>query len=1120
MIIDKLSPHDLPSFFSSENYRRGMEYYNDGQVQRIKLSGTSSEELMQIRGWVKGRGSMPYEVHIDLVYYEDDEKDPFFIESECSCPVGFDCKHVVATLLQTITFRREHAVKNGSNLISKADEYDRLLVRWMDQFEQELDAAEQVPEIDTSYELHFMLTNIAQANKAEYCLIEPKLLRRLKSGGLGAEKRCHFHGTTEKKHLLPNEDELLIKLELAHRFHKAGFYRNCFKLGARNSEELLQELLATKKCHSASNKDKTLLFGETKALNISWKTQDNGAQTLQFDIGLEERYFFLVESLWYFNPKQHEVGKVSTNLSLHVIKQLLLIPEVSPTKAFQVNSLLAKNVKTQAIPKLNVLIPKDVISCNPVPHLKLSIVAFDVWVYGNWQRALEPQEMPVALLDFDYQGIRVPWDKSDAIVSAVDGNELKKVARSFEQETMVKDLILSSGLTPVSSYPEFYLQNKDKGNHFFFTEPAPLAFWHEVLPSLREKGWVIEVEESYPYQVVEVDSSDWYANLEDEDTPDWFRFEMGIMVGEHQVNLLPVINEILKDLKNKKEIYTLEQRNFYTPLPGGHFAKIPGERVKSIVHSLVELFDHKSLTEDKLVLSKSQAARLIEIEKACGAVRLRWLGEHKMRELGEKLSEFKSIQPIDPPKSLQGELRPYQQEGLNWMQFLREYELAGILADDMGLGKTIQALSHILVEKESGRMVDPALVIAPTSLMYNWENEAKKFAPGLKVLVLHGPDRKQYLNTLAEFDLILTTYPLIVRDKALLLKQPFHLLMLDEAQNIKNSKSLAAQIALQLKAQHRLCLTGTPMENHLGELWSLYHFLMPGLLGDETFFKRTFRTPIEKHQDNDRRKILNQRIAPFLLRRTKDSVVKELPKKVEMTRFVEFDTAQRDLYESIRIAMEEKVRKEVEKLGLSRSHIVILDALLKLRQVCCDPSLLKMQTAQKSKAKSSKMQLIKTLLPELIEEGRRILLFSQFTGMLSIIEDAVTQLNIPYVKLTGQTIDRKTPIERFQNQEVPLFLISLKAGGTGLNLTAADTVIHYDPWWNPAVENQATDRAHRIGQGKTVFVYKIVTKGTVEEKIIAMQNKKRSLAESLYSDKSTGESKITENDLKALFSPL
>jgi SNF2 family DNA or RNA helicase len=540
--------------------------------------------------------------------------------------------------------------------------------------------------------------------------------------------------------------------------------------------------------------------------------------------------------------------------------------------------------------------------------------------------------------------------------------------------------------------------------------------------------------------------------------------------------------------------------------------------MKEMLGVLLELFDPKALDRGgRLRLSKLRAAELSGI--AGGNAEWRWLGGKDLSELSQKLRHFGGIQPVTPSPNLRAELRGYQQSGLNWLQFLREYSLAGILADDMGLGKTVQALAHLLHERESGRMDRPSLVVAPTSLMTNWRQEAERFAPGLKLLVLHGLDRKQHFESLKDYDVIVTSYPLLPRDQATLLEQEFHYVILDEAQFIKNPKTQYAQIVCQLKARHRLCLTGTPMENHLGELWSLFNFLLPGFLADEVRFRKVFRNPIEKGRSEERRKLLAQRVAPFMLRRRKEEVVKELPPKTEIVQNVELTGAQRDLYETIRLAMHTRVREEVARKGLSRSHIIILDALLKLRQVCCDPRLLPMESAKKVK-ESAKLQLLMDLLPEMISEGRRILLFSQFTTMLGLIEEELARAAIPYVLLTGQTTDRATPIERFQKGEVPLFLISLKAGGTGLNLTAADTVIHYDPWWNPAVENQATDRAHRIGQDKKVFVYKLMTVGTVEAKILEMQVRKRELVEGLLNEDRKESVNLKSEDLEVLFAPI
>ncbi len=385
----------------------------------------------------------------------------------------------------------------------------------------------------------------------------------------------------------------------------------------------------------------------------------------------------------------------------------------------------------------------------------------------------------------------------------------------------------------------------------------------------------------------------------------------------------------------------------------------------------------------------------------------------------------------------------------------------------------------------------------------------------MKVLLLHGTERKQLFSEIVHHDLVVTTYPLLRRDKDILLKQHFHFIVLDEAQSIKNPKSQTAQVVYELEASHRLCLSGTPMENHLGELWSIFHFLMPGFLSTQKQFNQLFRYPIERQGDGLRQEQLRKRLQPFMLRRTKGEVVKELPDKNEIIRNVILEDEQRDLYESIRLAMDDKVRAEIRKKGLARSHIMILDALLKLRQVCCDPRLVSMPQAANVK-KSAKLELLMGMVPEMVAEGRKILIFSQFTKMLAIIEKEITEAGIAYTKLTGQTRKRDEAIDRFQSGEVPVFLVSLKAGGVGLNLTAADTVIHYDPWWNPAAENQATDRAHRIGQDKTVFVYKLITEGTVEEKIVAMQERKQQLADAMYAGTDAQSGNFTGEELIGL----
>jgi len=500
-------------------------------------------------------------------------------------------------------------------------------------------------------------------------------------------------------------------------------------------------------------------------------------------------------------------------------------------------------------------------------------------------------------------------------------------------------------------------------------------------------------------------------------------------------------------------------------------------------------------------------------------------GDVGLAQLAKRLRSIGAPQRVAAPQGLQVQLRPYQLEGLAWLQYLRAQGLGGILADDMGLGKTAQALAHVLTEKEAGRLKRPALVVLPTSLLFNWQAEAARMAPSLRVLALHGADRgKRYLH-IADHDLVLTTYPLLWRDVEALAAEPFHLLILDEAQMVKNAGSRSARALRKLQAPHLLCLTGTPLENHLGELWAQFDFLMPGFLGDVRSFNARWRKPIEENGETLRAQLLSQRVRPFILRRRKQDVATELPPRTETILRVQLQGKQRELYEAVRTTADKQVRRALERQGFEGSQIAILDALLKLRQVCCDPRLVKGTTKTSHSMERAKLELLADLLPALVDEGRRVLVFSQFTEMLSLAAEMLDTLALPYLTLTGQTPpgQRGAVVRQFQAQgdaSAAILLVSLKAGGLGLNLTAADTVIHLDPWWNPAVEEQATARAHRIGQDQPVFVYKLVVEGSIEERMLELQARKAALAQGVLGHDAEGAVKFSEADLHALLAPL
>lgn len=675
--------------------------------------------------------------------------------------------------------------------------------------------------------------------------------------------------------------------------------------------------------------------------------------------------------------------------------------------------------------------------------------------------------------------------------------------------------------------PDFQPEGPAAGCLAVPREMQPL-FWarfrEEIVPSLEAAGWRVEMAADFGHDILTPDEESWFSDLEDEagGGGNWFRLNLGFAIGGRRISLAPVLSRALEEGLTPEVLAEAagEDRAFLLALdePDDSVVEIKAARLLPLMRLLTELMSLKpggrgSRTgEAGMRLDRLRAAQLTEVHG------LR-VTAPELARLRERLSGFHEVRPVAPPEGLQAELRGYQREGLSWLQFLREFELHGVLADDMGLGKTLQTISHLLLEKQEGRADRPSLVVAPTSVIRNWTAELRRFAPALKILLLHGGERRSAFRKINAHDVVVTSYPLLARDIETLKGASWHLVVLDEAQNIKNAKSQAAQCARALRARHRLCLTGTPMENHLGELWSLFDFLMPGFLGDAESFRRAFRNPIEKKQDQERQALLARRLEPLMIRRTKDAVAKELPPKTELLHHIELEGAQSDLYETIRAMMDQRVREAIASQGMERSHIVVLDALLKLRQVCCHPRLLKSQAADAATDSAKLRFLMDELLPELLEEGRRVLLFSQFTEMLALIEAAVREAGIAFVKLTGATKDRVTPVRRFQEGEVPLFLISLKAGGSGLNLTAADTVIHYDPWWNPAAEAQASDRAHRIGQTKPVFVHKLICAGTIEDKILELQRGKAALLEGLLGGRAD-RGHLTPEDVRRLLEPL
>ncbi len=705
-----------------------------------------------------------------------------------------------------------------------------------------------------------------------------------------------------------------------------------------------------------------------------------------------------------------------------------------------------------------------------------------------------------------YGDRNVPLDPSGSLPPIVTPTE--KIRRDRAAESQALNTLYALDLRPDAGEPPQSLRRLDRPDSdgpLWAPDrekwPHPEFYWkrfrHEGVAALERRRWEVRFAPDVGHAPLVFHTEGWRAEIVDEGKG-WFHLSAGFEIDGERFELQPILAALVKNRFLESTAGMPAGQEFLVFLPDGRSLVLPVGRFRRILSILGELTEFHFSGPAPLRLAKLDA---LQVAEALSEESLPAEAPDELSHLAIALSEPFSDARLTPPSGLRAELRDYQRAGFRWMQLLHAHGLNGILADDMGLGKTLQTLAHILAEIESGRSRGlPSLVVAPTSVVTNWQREAAKFAPSLRTLILQGAQRHQRFRLIRECDLALTSYALLHRDQETLCEHEFHLLILDEAQYIKNPDAQVTQAAARLRSQHRLCLSGTPVENHLGELWSLFHFLMPGWLGSQETFRDTYRTSIEKNGNESKREALTRRVGPLILRRTKQEVAKELPPKTEILHPIAMGEGQSDLYETVRSTMDKHVRQALAMHG-REAQIVFLDALLKLRQICCHPQLLHDKHADVA---SAKFEYLIDMLETLREEGHRTLLFSQFTTMLDLIEAHLVEQGIPYLKLTGATRDRQDLVERFQRGEGDVFLISLKAGGTGLTLTGADTVIHYDPWWNPAAENQATDRAYRIGQDKPVFVHKLICQNTVEERIQKMQEKKDDLASALLSGATTG----------------
>ena len=1080
---------DITTWLGAKEVAKGHTY-----TEAVHELEVSDERIIAL---VTGTARQPYTSTARLVQHKNGKLS---LINGCTCPVGMDCKHVAAMLLKAIEERHPDPVDRVSpGIMSWVADLRRVSIAVAKKKTRPTSARQQLFYIlkSTPDHRHFGI----EIRKGKY----PE----------SAEEWWKVDRALVTPPQFVNEEDLgILRLIWADRGNESSL--RAFGLGPKHGAEIMQRMAASHRLYPEDDLGLPLIIGVNRPATIGWQVDGQGFQRPYMKPEPAADRIVTVDPPWYLDLTSGETGPLDIVGNPAVLNRLFTLPPLSAKEATLVAEALTELAPELPPPAEDASARLRLVDA-PLRAI-LQLDTLHTHGYRAWREhphSYGGGPFDIARVIFRYADAEIRPDETREFITLPEG-ETVRLKRRPDAEAAALEVLADSGLQKIPSNTLYTFGNPPEGIYGLASERAWSSFMAENIEHLKRGGWQIEFPEDFRHHVLEVDG--WEADLIESDNG-WFDLDMGILVEGERLPLAPLLAGLFhRDARwlESGELHRIpDDEGIELHTAQGKRLRVPAGRIKPLAATLIDLFDGFSGGET-LRLSRFDAPRLAELTDTS---RWEFRGQSDVFAMAERLKAAQGITNIDPPIGLCLELRPYQKEGLAWLQFLREQNLSGILADDMGLGKTAQTLAHLLLEKEAGRLDKPALIILPTSLIFNWKNEAARFAPSLKVLSLHGPERKSRFEEIPAHDVVLTTYPLLWRDADELMLHSYHLLILDEAQTVKNAQSRSAEAVRKVDARHRLCLTGTPLENHLGELWSQFDFLLPGFLGTSKQFTKHWRTPIEKLGDRQRSKLLARRIRPFILRRKKEDVAQELPPKTIIVRSVELEGSQRDLYETVRAAMDSKVRDEIANRGFARSQIVILDALLKLRQVCCDPRLVKAVSASKVKERA-KLDLLMGMLPELVDEGRKILLFSQFTSMLALIEHELDKLGLPYVILTGDTTDREAPVRRFQDGEIPIFLISLKAGGVGLNLTAADTVIHYDPWWNPAVENQATDRAHRLGQDKPVFVYKLIVAGSIEEKILALQERKAELAAGILSEDRGVEVKFGNDDLAALFEPL
>lgn len=1061
---------------SSGAYIRGKTYYNEGRITDLR----STFEHDHFQGIVKGER----EYNVTIRFH----KNGRIKMTKCTCPAfdkyKGDCKHIVAVLacimdLSLSENQKEEDEKGIRNII---DSY------------RENDSEEKTP-VNVEFNYEFKLNSLDDIEEGSYLRLR-----------IGEDRLYVVKSMKEFFKSLKDEEEIRFG-----KFFTFSPYEHKFKEEDQKVMGFLMLLYENYSMNSSRNRtiDSESIFRNRELMltPVSLKEFFNLMKGRRFNAKILDKAYkdvVIVEEDILLNMDIHEEGKdllVSLKSETNIISLT-----VDGEYFFMDNKIykLSKVQRTKILPIYNEIIKdrkgslrvsdryKETFISEVLPSIKNVV---DLNIDEKVEKSIYNPELN-AQVYFDKQDNIIIGEAKFVYGDITINPFSSKVEDSRNKERiLLRDVDKERHLLKLLEESEFKVTD---GEIYMEDEENIFDLIYYMLPELN-KFCDIYYSDSFNKITIK-DSSYFSGGIRIDD--DWDILEFNFNIDGIDTFEL---DEVFKALEEKRKYFRLKDGSFL-PLNNSEL-----DSMKGIIDYLDlhwEDFDNGTISVPKF--------KSMYLDKYLEEKRLSFIRKNvNFKKLVQDIKEPEDIE-YEIPEEVQGILRDYQKFGFKWLKTLSKYGFGGILADDMGLGKTLQILTFLLSEKRERASV-PSLIVVPSSLVYNWESEIKKFTPDLKSLVVAGTkeERVEIVEDILDYDVIITSYPLIRRDIELYKDIQFRYCILDEAQNIKNHNSLNAKSVKSIKAQNYFALTGTPMENSLMELWSIFDFLMPGYLLSNRDFAEKFETPIFKNKDKKALKDLNNHIKPFILRRLKKDVLKELPDKIEQKIVVEMSKEQKKLYLAYLKAIKGEIEEEIDHKGFGRSHIKILTGLTRLRQICCHPNLF----VEEYVGGSGKLDSLREILKDAIDGGHRILLFSQFTSMLSIIKEMLDAENIEYMYLDGSTDikERGNLVKEFNDGKGEVFLISLKAGGTGLNLTGADMVIHFDPWWNPAVEDQATDRAHRIGQENTVQVIKLITKGTIEEKIFELQEKKKEMIDKVITEGETLVSKLSEEEIMSLF---